>query len=128
MSDESSRLIESRVIHPGRTVRLELEKVELPGGHVTELEVIHHPGASCVLPFVTDDRVVLIRQFRHAAGGFLWEAPAGKLDPGEHPDRCAGRELEEETGYRAGRLEPLGPILTTPGFTDERIHLYTAHD
>ena len=73
--------------------------------------------------------MALIRQFRHAAGGFIWELPAGVLDqPGEAPEACAGRELLEETGLRAARLTHLATILTTPGFTDERIHLFLAQD
>ncbi len=93
--------------------------------------MIRHPGASAVVPFLdppTDDdpRVILIRQFRHAADQFIWEVPAGRLDAGESPEHCAGRELEEETGMRAERLERLTTIYTTPGFTDERIHLFLA--
>jgi ADP-ribose pyrophosphatase len=81
-----------------------------------------------VVPFASDRDVLLIRQFRHAAGGTLLEVPAGKLDPGESPEACAARELEEEAGRRPGRLEKLGWIWTTPGFSDERIHLFAAFD
>src|SRR5262249_10802855 len=92
-------------------------------------EVIRHKGASAVAAVDDAGRVTLIRQFRHAAGGYIWELPAGVLDhPGEAPDACAGRELLEETGLRAGRLTHLATILTTPGFTDERIHLFLAED
>lgn len=109
-------------------LKLVTEEVSLPGGRRTRLDVIRHPGASAVVPFLTDDEVLLIQQYRHAAGGTIWEVPAGKLDPGESPEVCAVRELEEETGYRAGKIVPLGSILTTPGFTDERIHLFEAAD
>jgi ADP-ribose pyrophosphatase len=102
--------------------------VELPDGRRCELAVLHHPGASAVVPFVSDTDVLLLRQFRYAAGGTVWEVPAGKLDPGESPEVCAGRELEEETGYVAGTLTRLGQTLTTPGFTDEVIHLFVARD
>jgi ADP-ribose pyrophosphatase len=102
------------------------EEVELPDGRRTQLDLIRHPGAAAVVPFLSDDEVLLIRQYRYAAGGEIYEVPAGKLDPGESPEACASRELEEETGYRAGRLQPLAQILTTPGFTDERIHLFAA--
>ncbi len=102
--------------------------VVLPGGRDVTLDVVHHPGASAVVPFVSADEVLLIRQYRFAAGGHLLEVPAGKLDPGETPEVCAARELEEEAGVRAGRIESLGHILTTPGFTDERIHLFAAFD
>jgi ADP-ribose diphosphatase len=108
--------------------RVSHERVELPGGHVAELDIVHHPGASAVVPFATPDEVLLIRQYRHAAGGFIWEVPAGKLDPGDDAESCAARELEEEVGRRAGRLEKLGWIFTTPGFTDEVIHLFAAFD
>ena len=100
----------------------------LPNGRTTTLDLIRHPGAAAVVPFLDDDHVLLIRQFRHAAGGTILEVPAGKLEPGEEPIVCAGRELAEETGKRAGRIEPLGSILTTPGFTDEQIHLFAAFD
>jgi ADP-ribose pyrophosphatase len=88
--------------------------------------MVRHPGAAAVGPMKDAETVVLIRQFRHAAGGFIYEIPAGKLQPGEDPVHCAARELEEEIGYTAGRLERLTSILTAPGFTDEVIHLYKA--
>ena len=104
------------------------ERVTLPNGREVRLDIVHHPGAAAVVPFASDDDVLLLRQFRHAAGGSILEVPAGKLDAGEDPARCAARELEEEAGQRAGRLEALGSIWTTPGFTDERIHLFAAFD
>jgi ADP-ribose pyrophosphatase len=93
--------------------------------------MFRHPGASAVVPFLDDPadpdpRVLLIRQFRHAADGFIWEVPAGRLDQGEAPEACARRELEEETGMVAETFERLTTIYTTPGFTDERIHLFLA--
>lgn len=113
---------------PRFRVRVQTERVTLPNGNSVELDIVHHPGASAVVPFVSPSEVLLIRQYRHAAGGTIFEVPAGKLDPGEPPDACAARELEEEAGRRAGRLEPLGWIWTTPGFTDERIFLFAAFD
>ena len=117
-----------RVLHEGNVGSFGLEDVELRSGKRVTLELLRHPGASAVVPFLDNDRILLLRQYRYAAGGDIWEIPAGKLDPGEPPETCALRELEEETGYRAGRLERTGEILTSPGFTDERIHLFCAYD
>ncbi len=117
-----------RIVYDGRVVKVGLADVALPGGRNVELEIIRHPGASAIVPFRTPDEVLLIEQFRAAADGHIWEIPAGKLDAKEAPERCAARELEEEAGYRAGRLEHLASIFTTPGFTDEVIHLFAAHD
>ncbi len=118
-----------REIYAGRIVDLGIERVTLPNGAEVDLEVIRHKGAAAVVALDDAECVVLIRQFRHAAGGYVWELPAGVLDHrGESPESCAARELREETGLCAGRLAPLGAILTTPGFTDERIHLFVAHD
>lgn len=125
--------VDGRRVYDGRVFDVELDRVRFPDGSIGELEIIRHPGAAAVVPLLDPDPeatgqpfVVLIRQYRYAAGGFVWEVPAGKLDPGESPERCAGRELEEETGYRAVRLVRLGAIHTTPGFTDEIIHLFIA--
>ena len=116
-----------RVAYRGRSLTVVSEDVELPNGHRVTLDIVKHPGASAVVPFTSERDVLLIHQFRHAAGGTIWEVPAGKLD-GESPERCAARELEEEVGRRAGRLVALASILTTPGFTDEVIHLFAAFD
>lgn len=126
-------LLSTRRVYTGRIVSLDLDTVEYPNGAVGELEMLRHPGAAAVLPFLDppadpDPRVLLIRQFRHATGGDLWEIPAGRRDPGEEPEATAHRELREETGYRCQRMEPLTAIWTTPGFTDERIHLYLASE
>jgi ADP-ribose pyrophosphatase len=112
----------------GAFLEVVTEEVRLPNGNRIDLDIVRHPGASAVVPFVAADEVLLIRQYRYATGGSLWEVPAGKLDPGESPESCARRELEEEAGRRAGRLEPLGPMWASPGFTDEKIHLYAAFD
>jgi len=121
--------VSTRLIHDGRVVKLSVEQVTLPNGNTVTLEVIKHPGAAAVVPLDGDGNVILVRQYRHATGAWLLEVPAGKLDhPGESPEECARREVEEETGYRAGTLSPLGWIWTTPGFTDEKIWLYVATD
>lgn len=105
-----------------------VDEVELDTGVRTRLAVLEHPGAAAVVPFVGPGEILLLRQYRYAVRRTLWEVPAGKLDPGEDPSTCAARELEEETGHRAGRVESVGLIHTTPGFTDEVIHLFVAGD
>ena len=91
----------TRRIFKGRIVTLDIDTVTLPNGATVELEMIHHPGAAAVVPMKEDGTVILIRQYRHAAGGYIYEIPAGKLHPGEDPKLCAARELQEEIGYRA---------------------------
>jgi len=120
------KLLESRELYRGKIIDLFVDRVKLPNGNVCELEMIRHPGAAAVVPVDADRNVVLVRQYRYAASGWLYEIPAGKLDEGEDPAVCAAREIEEEVGLRPGRLIPMGWIWTTPGFTDERISLYLA--
>lgn len=125
-------LIERRPVHQGRIVDLGIDTVRFPDGSAGELEMIRHSGAAAVLPVLSDlngpdPQIVLIRQYRYAAGGYLYEVPAGRPDrPGEPWEECARRELREETGLEAGELRKLTVIWTTPGFTDERIHLFLA--
>jgi ADP-ribose pyrophosphatase len=124
-------LLSTNRIYTGKVLNLDLDTVRFPDGSEGTLEMIRHPGASAVLPFLddpadADPRVILIRQFRHAADGYVWEIPAGRLELGEPPETCAHRELLEETGYTATEMRPLITIYTTPGFTDERIHLFVA--
>ncbi|CAN5852489.1 NUDIX hydrolase [soil metagenome] len=127
-------LIESHAVHQGRIVDLSIDTVRFPDGTTGELEFIRHSGAAAVLPLLdsreaADPLILLIRQYRYAAGGFLLEVPAGRpSQEGEDWELCAARELEEETGLVAGRLTRLTSILTTPGFTDERIHLFLAEE
>src|SRR5437867_2730569 len=115
-------------IYKGRVVHLTAEEIVLPNGHRMELEIVRHPGASAIVPMTAGGDVILIRQFRYAVGGFIYEVPAGKLSPGEPPEECAARELTEEAGVVAGRMTRLGSIVTTPGFTDEVIHLFLAEE
>lgn len=126
-ADETAagRTLGRRELHDGRVGRFGVERVDLPNGQVVDLEILRHPGAAAVVPLHEDGSITLIRQYRHAGGGTIWEIPAGKLEPDESPETCAARELAEEAGLR-GALRPLLPLLTTPAFTDEVIHLYVA--
>ncbi len=121
------------VVHDGRVVHLSVDTVRFPDGSVGNLELVRHRGAAAVLPVVgsredSDPDVLLLRQYRYAAGGVIYEVPAGIVEPGESWRECASRELEEEAGFRAGTLVELTTIHTTPGFTNEVIHLYAAFD
>jgi len=123
--------IGSRRLYTGRIVNLDMDEVRFPNGTTGELEMVRHPGAAAVVPFLSDPagddpQILLIRQYRYAADGYLYEIPAGKLDGDEDPADCARRELKEETGCTAERVEPLLFMYTTPGFTDERIHIFMA--
>jgi ADP-ribose diphosphatase len=118
--------LDSREVFRGRTVRLDVDRVQLPNGRVMDFEMIHHPGAAAMVPVLAGGDVLLVRQYRYATGGWLLEVPAGTLEPGETAEVCARREVEEETGFRPERLEPLGWVWTTPGFTDEKIWLFLA--
>jgi ADP-ribose pyrophosphatase len=118
----------AREIYKGRIVDLRLEDATLPNGQSITLELVHHPGAAAIVAVDERGAVALLHQWRHAAGGFIWEVPAGTLADGEAPEACARRELREETGLVAQRWTALGSILTTPGFCDERIHLFLAEN
>jgi ADP-ribose pyrophosphatase len=123
--------VASRRVYTGRVINLDIDQVRFPNGAVGELEMIRHSGASAVVPFLgdpdgPDPEILLIRQYRYAANGFIHEIPAGRLEPGEPPKDCARRELREETGCSAERLDHLYTMYTTPGFTDEKIHLFIA--
>jgi ADP-ribose pyrophosphatase len=129
--DEKLGRISSRRAYTGKVISLDVDTVRFPDGSVGELEMIRHPGASAVVPFLSDPRggdpqVLMIRQYRYAAEGYLLEIPAGRLNPGEDPRACAVRELKEETGCSAEQVEHLFTMYTTPGFTDEKIHLFMA--
>lgn len=127
----SSSMLSSRRVYTGRVISLDVDRVRFPDGSEGELEMVRHPGASAVVPFLSDPagddpQILIIRQYRYAADGFIYEIPAGRLDPGEEPEACAVRELREETGCTAQRMERLFTMYTTPGFTDEKIHLFMA--
>ncbi len=121
-------LLSTREIYRGRVVRLNVETVELPNGHRVELEILHHPGGAAVVALDPEQRVCLLHQYRHAAGGYVWELPAGKLQPGEPPAETARRELIEEAGVAAAQWRDLGRFISSPGVFTERIYLYLARD
>ena len=113
-------------VFTGRVIEVNIERVELPNGTTASLEIIRHPGGAAVLALDADQRVCLLRQFRHAAGGWVWELPAGKIDNREPPLDTARRELEEEAGIAAGSWESLGDYLSSPGVFTEVVHLFLA--
>jgi ADP-ribose pyrophosphatase len=130
---KSDAQVGSQRLHTGKIIKLDQDRIRYPNGSEAEVDIVRHPGASAVVPFLSDPegedpQVLLLRQYRYAADGYLYEIPAGRLDPGESPAECAARELKEETGCTAKKIEPLITMVTTPGFTDERIHLFIATD
>ena len=126
--DEAQReeRISGQRVYDGTIVKLDVDRVRRPDGGETVREVVRHQGAAVMLPVLDDGSVLLVRQYRYAADAWLLELPAGKIDPGERPEKTARRELEEETGWRPEVMEALGTFFTTPGFTDERLYAYRA--
>ena len=120
------KTLSSRRIYDGRVIKLDVLDVELPNGQQSKREIIRHPGAVAIVAVDDQRNVLLVRQWRVAAERAMLELPAGTLDPGEEPLVCADRELQEETGQRAEKLEPLGEFFVAPGYTTEKIYLYLA--
>ncbi len=117
-----------RTLFAGRVVSVEAVRVEMPAGNMADYEIIRHPGAAAIVALDAKDRICLLRQFRPAAGGWIWELPAGRREPGESPQQTAARELAEEAGCSAMVWRPLGSILSSPGVCDEEVHLFLATD
>ncbi len=117
-----------KTIYRGRVIELTVETVRLPNGAQAELEIIHHPGGAAVVALDAERRICLLHQYRHAAGGYILELPAGKIDNREPPFETAQRELEEEAGHRAARWDSLGHYVSSPGVFTEVVHLYLARD
>ncbi len=113
-------------IHKGKIFELVSENVTFNTGSTSNMDIIRHPGASAIIPIAPNNMVVLLRQYRHAMGRYIWEIPAGTLEQNEVPLNCAKRELSEETGYDASLWQELGEIIPAPGYSDERIHLFLA--
>ncbi len=131
MPDEQPARISTRRAYDGKLVKVDVDRVRGPSGREFDLEIVRHPGAAAIVPLLSDPdspepSVLLIEQYRYAAGGTIWEVPAGVLEAGEDPADCARRELTEETGAVAEAVEHLTTVFTTPGFTDERIHIFLA--
>jgi ADP-ribose pyrophosphatase len=122
------KILSRETVFAGRVLDVAVEKHEMPDGRQSDFEIIRHPGGAAVLPVLSDGRVLLIRQFRPTIGEMIYEIPAGRLEPEESADDCAGRELREEAGYSAAQLLPLGGLWSTVGFCDEYIHLFLACD
>ena len=120
--------LSSKIIHLGRFLDVRRDDVRLPNGKTTTREWINHPGAACIVPILPDGQIALIRQYRYPVLQEMIELPAGKLDPGESPEECAKRELEEEIGYKTGKLTYLTHIHPAIGFANEKMWLYLAEE
>lgn len=122
------RTLESKLLHDGKYLKFLRDEVELPNGNRTYRNIVRHQGAVAIIPIFSDNRIILVSQYRYAAGKTLLEIPAGTLEPGETPVNCAIRELIEETGYRAGHMEMLLSCYMAPGYSSEIIHFFLAED
>lgn len=127
MSEKMGKTLKREVISDGRVFSFGREAVLLPSGVTTQLDIIKHPGAAAVIPY-REGKVALIRQYRHASSGYLWEIPAGCLEPEEAPLACAHREVQEEAGVKAQAMTSLGKAFMVPGYSDEVIHFFLATD
>lgn len=128
MPDYKEKMISSKRIYEGRIINLRVDAVVLPDGKTTNREIVEYAGAVAIVPVNEKGELLLVRQYRYAVGETLLEIPAGKMEPGESYAACAGREMVEETGYEAGNLKHLISFYSTPGFTNEQIHLFLATD
>ncbi len=126
MAKQNAKVLNSEVLYQGKVFRLQRDTVIEPGGVQAERDIIVHPGSVVVLPIFKDGRVLLIRQYRHSVGEFLWELVAGRKEPEETPAAGARRELIEETGYTAKRLRKLMRVVPTPGFVNEWMWIFAA--
>ena len=124
----SAKVNKSATIHQGRIFKIVTENITLANGVSSDMDIIRHPGASAIIPLSDKNTLILIKQYRHAIGKYIWEIPAGTLDHAEPPIECAKRELIEEIGYSANQWQKVGEIISVPGYSDERIHIFLAYD
>jgi ADP-ribose pyrophosphatase len=124
MADFTEKTLSSETIYNGKIINVQLDEVELPNGKTSKRELVYHPGAVAVIALTKEGRMLMVRQFRKPLERSIVEVPAGKLEKGENPEECARRELEEETGYRSENMSHVASFYTSPGFSDELIHLY----
>lgn len=127
-SVDDHELLSSEKVFDGRIIKVFIDEVRLPDGRTVHWEKVEHPGAVGIVPVLDDGRIIMVRQYRNATDEVILEIPAGKLSPGEPPDECAMRELQEETGYSAGELVKLAEFYNSPGYSDEYFHVYIAKD
>jgi ADP-ribose pyrophosphatase len=128
MNSRKGQLVSRKIVHDGRILRLELDRVTLPSGHTVDMEIVRHPGSVVLLPIPEPGKIILIRQFRYAIDRWIWELPAGSLKPGEDPDEAAARECEEELGLAPAKVTRLRSYYPTPGFCDEEMIYYRCED
>ncbi|MGM9925932.1 MAG: NUDIX hydrolase [Bacillus sp. (in: firmicutes)] len=126
MNKFEEKTIATQPIYQGRVISLQVEEVELPNGEIGKREIVKHPGAVAVIAITSDNRIVMVEQYRKALGRSIIEIPAGKLEAGEEPIVTAMRELEEETGYESETMEHIQSFYTSPGFADELVHVFAA--
>ena len=124
--NKKAKLLASEVLFEGKSFGVRRDELIEPTGVRTIREVVTHPGSVVVLPVRPDGKIVLVRQYRHATGQYLWELVAGRMEPGENPKKGAARELAEETGYRAKRLTVFLQLFPTPGFLEEKMYVLLA--
>lgn len=128
MKNLEEKTINTESLYKGKIIDLEVQEVQLPNGAFSKREIVNHPGAVAVICITEENKMVMVRQYRKALRKSIIEIPAGKLDPGETPENCAKRELEEETGIIAGSLIKCDSFYTSPGFANELVYVFEAED